>query len=80
VADHAEPTVPFGKDDVGIDTGVVPDAMLKLNDLLAVCGVELESLTCTVKETVPAAVGVPLNCPVEAFRLSQEGKEEPDQV
>ena len=75
MADQAVPTCPFGREDVVIDTAA---AMLKLNDLPAVCGVELESVTWMVKETVPAALGVPFNCPVEAFRVSQEGKDEPE--
>ena len=62
-----------------IDTGVGPAAaMLNEYDLVAVCGVELESVTLSVKETVPAALGVPFNSPLEAFRLSQEGKDEPE--
>jgi hypothetical protein len=57
--------------------------MFTLNDLLADCGVGLESVTWIVKETVPDWFGVPLNCPEEAFKVSHDGSEEPaatDQV
>jgi len=47
--------------------------MAKLKLVLAVCAGELESVTLTVNEDVPEAVGVPLICPVEAFSVSPPG-------
>jgi hypothetical protein len=46
-------------------------AILKL--LVAVVGVEDESVTRTVKFEVPAVVGVPVILPVEAFRAKPPG-------
>jgi hypothetical protein len=48
-------------------------AAVMLNNFVAVCGVDEESLTWTVKEVVPDCVGVPLIWPVEAVRLSPGG-------
>jgi hypothetical protein len=79
---YAVLTCPSGKKEVVTDRepGAV---MFTLNNLLADCGVELESITWIVKETVPDWLGVPLNCPVLAFRVNHDGNEEPaatDQV
>jgi hypothetical protein len=64
VAKYAVPTCPPTKDEVVIWTGVAPAvaiAMLKL--FVVLCAGELASVTLTVNEAVPAAVGVPLICP-----------------
>jgi uncharacterized membrane protein len=64
VAEYAVPNCPPTKDEVVIWTGVAPAvaiAMLKLFVML--CAGELASVTLTVNEAVPAAVGVPLICP-----------------
>ena len=58
-----------------ICTGVTAAATVMLNDFVAVCGVDEESLVWTVKEVVPDCVGVPLIWPVEAVRLSPVGKD-----
>jgi hypothetical protein len=42
---------------------------------VAVCAVVDESRACTVKEEVPAVVGVPEITPVEAFKLNPAGNE-----
>jgi hypothetical protein len=42
---------------------------------VAVCAVVAESRACTVKEEVPAVVGVPEITPVEAFKLNPAGNE-----
>jgi hypothetical protein len=60
---------------VVICTGVAAAAIVMLNDFVAVCGVEEESLTWTVKEVVPDCVGVPLIWPVEAVTLSPVGND-----
>ena len=60
---------------VVICTGVTAAATVMLNDFVAVCGVDEESLVWTVKEVVPDCVGVPLIWPVEAVRLSPVGKD-----
>jgi hypothetical protein len=52
VAEYTEPTCPPGSAVVVIDTAEAVDTT-KLSALLAVCGVPLASLTCTVKENVP---------------------------
>ena len=44
-------------------TGVMPEAIVILRFAVALCAVELESVTFTVNEEVPAVVGVPLICP-----------------
>jgi hypothetical protein len=49
--------------------------MVMLKDLVVVCVGDEESLTCTVKDDVPAAVGVPEIWPEEALRVSPAGKE-----
>jgi len=51
--------------------------MLRL--FVAVCAGELESVTLTVKDEVPDAVGVPEMMPVEAARLNPAGKD-PDEM
>ena len=48
--------------------------MVILSALVACCTGLVESLACTVKLNAPAAVGVPENWPVEAFRVSPPGK------
>lgn len=52
VAEYVEPTCPPASEVVVIDTAEAVDTT-KLSALLAVCGVPLASLTCTVKENVP---------------------------
>ena len=41
----------------------MPEAIVILRFAVALCAGELESLTVTVNEEVPAVVGVPLICP-----------------
>jgi len=60
---------------VVISTAVTAAAIVMLSDFEVVCGVDEESLTWTVKEVVPACVGVPLIWPVEAVRLSPVGND-----
>ncbi|XWK67921.1 hypothetical protein RBB80_31805 [Tunturiibacter gelidiferens] len=52
----------------------VPAAMVSERVAVAVCWVELESLTATVTEKLPLAVGVPEIMPVLAERLSPAGR------
>lgn len=49
-------------------------AALTAIDKALVAVLEPESVTLTVKLEVPAAVGVPVIAPLEAFRLSPAGK------
>ena len=60
----------------------VAAAMLRENVRVAVCCVELESLTTTAIEKLPLTVGVPERLPVVAERLSPAGRlpEPVDQV
>lgn len=52
-----------------------PAAMFKTKVLDALCGVGVdESVTITVTLLVPAAVGVPVICPVPAFIVNPAGK------
>jgi hypothetical protein len=44
------------------------------NAFVAVCGLLAESWTWTVKLNVPVDVGIPLNTPVDEFRLMPGGK------
>jgi hypothetical protein len=57
------PTWPPAKDDVVIWTGVTAAATVILRLAEALCTGELESVTFTVNEAVPAVVGVPLTTP-----------------
>ena len=53
----------------------VPEAAIGiLRFAVAVCAGELESVTLTVNEDVPAVVGVPLTCP-EALNVKPAGSE-----
>jgi hypothetical protein len=58
-----------------METGVGAAAIVTLNALVAVCGVELESFTWMVNENVPVWVGIPPICPVEVLSVSPGGKE-----
>jgi hypothetical protein len=60
---------------VVICTDVTAAAIVMLNDFVAVCAGDEESLTCTLKDDAPACVGVPLIWPVEVVRLSPVGKD-----
>ena len=51
-------------DGATVNAGELAAAMTKLKLMVAVFGEELESVTLTVKEEVPAAVGVPLITPL----------------
>ena len=73
--EYVVPTCPEGIEVVVICTGATAAAIVILNDFEAVCGVDEESLTWTVKEVIPACVGVPLIWPVEAVRLRPAGKD-----
>ena len=57
-----------------ICTGVMEAEMVILRLAAALCTGEVESLTFTVKEEAPAAVGVPLICP-ELPRVRPAGRE-----
>ena len=59
MAEYDPPTWLSARDVVVIDRVLVFDATTRLNVWVAVSAGELESVTCTVKEEVPAAVGVP---------------------
>ncbi len=49
--------------------------MLIESCLLAVCGVEEESVAWTVNVKVPEALGIPLIAPVELFGANPPGRE-----
>jgi hypothetical protein len=51
-----------------------PEAMPMLRLAVAVCADELESVTCTVNDTVPDTVGVPVIWPA-ALKLNPAGNE-----
>ncbi len=72
IALYAVPATPFGKEAVVIAS---PELMTSVKVFVAVraVGVEL-SVTVIVTEAVPAAVGVPVICPVDAFIVSPAGK------
>ena len=75
VVEYAVPTCSDGTEAVVTCTGVTAAATVMPSDIVVVCGVEEESLTCTVKIVVPACVGVPLIWPVDAVRLSPAGND-----
>ena len=75
VVEYAVPSCPEGTEAVVTCTGVTAAAIVMLSDFEVVCGVDEESLTWTVKEVVPACVGVPLIWPVETVRLSPTGND-----
>ena len=64
---------PAGSEDVVICTGVTEAVTTMLRFAVAVCAGELESVTFTVNEEVPAVVGVPLICP-ELLSVKPAGK------
>ena len=57
-----------------ICTGVTTEEMVILRLAVALCTGELESLTFTVNDDVPAVVGVPLIWP-EVLRVRPAGRE-----
>ena len=59
MAEYDPPTWPSARDVVAMDSVELLDATTKLYVWVAVSAGELESVTCTVNEDVPAAVGVP---------------------
>ena len=67
------PTVPLDRDDVETESVGVAEATAMLSDLVAL--LLLASVTLTVKDEVPDAVGVPEIAPVEAFSVSPAGSE-----
>ena len=74
IVEYALPDCPEGTDVVVTCTSVTAAATVILRDFVAVCAGDEESLTCTLKGDIPACVGVPLICPVEAVRPSPVGK------
>jgi hypothetical protein len=74
VAEYALFVCPLGSEDVVICTGVTPAATVILRFAVAFCTGELESVTLTVNEDVPAVVGVPLIWP-ELLSVRPAGKE-----
>jgi hypothetical protein len=64
--------VPPGREVVVTESGadIVIDRLAE-----AVLAGLLESVTCTVKLAVPAAVGLPVMAPLEVLRLSPPGSE-----
>ena len=67
------PTVPPERDDVETESVGVAAATAMLSDFVAV--LLLASVTLTVKDEVPDAVGVPEITPEEAFSDSPAGSE-----
>ena len=65
--------MPPTRDEVEIERVGVAAATAMLSDCVAV--LLLASVTLTVNEDVPDAVGVPEIAPVEAFRVSPAGNE-----
>ena len=65
---------PAGSEDVVICTGVTEAVMAMLRLAVALCAGELESVTLTANEEVPAVVGVPLICP-ELLKVRPAGRE-----
>lgn len=74
VAEYGVPTVPLGNDAVVIVSSAGAP-IVKLSVFDAVCGVgDDESVTVTVTVLVPAAVGVPVICPVLGLIVKFAGK------
>ena len=73
VAEYAVPTVPPARDEVEMERVGVAAATAMLSDFVAV--LLFASVTLTVNEDVPDAVGVPEIAPVEAFSVSPAGSE-----
>ena len=63
VAEYAVFVTPPGKEEVVMCTGVALAVIVIPRVVVALCAGELESVTATVNEDVPAVVGVPLTCP-----------------
>jgi hypothetical protein len=71
VVEYAAPAVPPGSDDVVTVGGCPAAATAILNAFVPV--LFAASVTCTVNDAVPAAVGVPEITPVEAARTNPAG-------
>jgi hypothetical protein len=74
VAEYALPTCPLAKLVVVTWTDVPAGATVRLRLWVADFAGELESVTCTVNEKLPACVGVPVICP-ELERSTPGGNE-----
>ena len=74
VAEYGLLVCALDSDEVVICTGATEAAMVIVRLAVALCTGEVESLTFTVNDEVPAAVGVPLICP-ELPRVSPAGRE-----
>ena len=72
---YATSTVPFGKDDVVIESGKMVILMLRLTE--AVKGGVPESAICTAKLKLPPAFGVPTIVP-SLFKFRPVGREPPE--
>ena len=75
VVEYALPACPEGIETVLICSEATAAAIVMLTDFEVVCGVCEESLTRTVKEVVPAIVGVPPIWPVEAVKPRPVGSD-----
>jgi hypothetical protein len=74
VDEYEVPAVPPGREEVVICTAVTEAVTVMLRLAVAVCAGELESVTLTVNEEVPAVVGVPLITP-EVLSVRPAGNE-----
>ena len=68
------PLWPLGRDEVVTDSVEVVDVTVRVSDLLAFCCGDAESAACTVMEKLPEAVGVPEIAPLDAVRVTPEGR------
>lgn len=76
---YAVPATPVGSAAVVMASGA--GAIITVNVLVALCGVGVpESATVTFTVLVPAAVGVPVICPVLGLMLSPAGNPVADQL
>jgi hypothetical protein len=73
VDEYAVPLVPFGSDEVVIESGCTEFDTVSASDLVALCLGEDESSSLTVKVDDPVVVGVPEIVPA-ALRLRPAGK------
>jgi hypothetical protein len=73
VVEYAVPAVPPGSDAVVTKGGCIAVATAILSVFVA--ALFPASFTCTVNDTVPKVVGVPLICPVVLFSVRPAGKE-----
>ena len=72
--EYAALTVPFARDEVATESGCPAPLTVKEKACVVTFWMEPESVTFMVTEKLPEAVGVPVIAPVDAARVTPEGR------